>query len=111
MDANTGFIILLHTRNSSTTKIDIISDLKNRKKILQANRHKKQVGITILILNKVNIRPKIMKRDGEEHFTLIKGKIHQGNMSVLNICAPNESILTFIEETLSKLKSHIKPCM
>ena len=43
----------------------------------------------------------------EGHFTLIKGKIYQDDISILNIYTPNTMAPTFIKETLLKLKSHI----
>ena len=51
--------------------------------------------------------PKSSKKEG--HFILIKGKIFQEELSVLNIYAPNTSAVTFIKEILVKLKAHIAP--
>jgi exonuclease III len=45
----------------------------------------------------------------EGHFILVKGKIYQGELYMLNIYAPNATTLTFIKETLLKLKAHIAP--
>jgi hypothetical protein len=56
--------------------------------IFQANDSKKQGGLAILILNKINSQPKVIKKDKEVHFILIKGKIYQEELSILNIYAP-----------------------
>jgi exonuclease III len=77
------------------------------KTILQANGPKKQSGVAILIWNKINFQPKVIKKDKEGHFILIKGKIYQEELSLLNIYVPNARTPTLIKETLLKLKAYI----
>jgi exonuclease III len=70
---------------------------------------KKKAGVAILISNKIDFQLKIIKKDKEGHFILIKGKILQEELSILNIYAPNTRAATFIKEKLVKLKAHIAP--
>jgi exonuclease III len=83
--------------------------VKGWKTISQANRPNKQVGVAILILNKINFQTKVIKKDKEGHFILIKGKIYQDELSIMNMYAPNTRAATFIKETLVKLKTNIVP--
>jgi exonuclease III len=63
--------------------------VKGWKTVFQANDLKKQVGVTILISNKIDFQPKVSEKDKEGHFILIKGKIFQEELSILNIYSPN----------------------
>jgi exonuclease III len=45
----------------------------------------------------------------EGYLMLIKGKIFQDELSILNMHAPNARASPFKKETLVKLKSHIAP--
>ena len=48
--------------------------VKDWKTIFQANGPRKQAGIGILILDKLDFQPKVIKKDTEGHFILIKEK-------------------------------------
>jgi exonuclease III len=82
--------------------------MKGWKTTFEANGLKKQVGVAILISNKIDFQPKVIKKDKEGHFILIKGKILQKKLSIQNIYVPNTRAATFIKETLVRLKAHIE---
>jgi hypothetical protein len=48
-----------------------------------------------------------MKRDKEGHSILIKGEIHQKEISIINLCALNVNVPNFIKHTLKDLKTYI----
>jgi exonuclease III len=81
--------------------------VKGWKTIFQANSLKKQAGVGIIISNKIDFQPKVIKKEKKEHFVLIKGKIFQDELSILKIYAPNARAAIFIKETIGKLKEHI----
>jgi hypothetical protein len=51
--------------------------VKGWETIFQTDGLKKQAGVAILISNKIEFQPKVIKKDKEGHFILIKGKIFQ----------------------------------
>jgi exonuclease III len=59
--------------------------VKGWKTIFQANGLKKHAGVATLISVKIDFQPKVIKKDKEGHFILIKGKILQEKLSILNI--------------------------
>ena len=63
----------------------------------------------ILISNKIDFQPKVIKKDKEGHFILIKDEIFQDELSIPNIYVQNAKASTFIKENIVKLKVYIVP--
>jgi hypothetical protein len=49
----------------------------------------------------------LIKRDKEGHSILIKGEIHQKEITIINLYAPNVNAPNFIKHTLKDLKTYI----
>jgi exonuclease III len=78
--------------------------VKGWKKIYQAHGPCKQAGVAILISDKVDFKLTLIKRDKEGHSILIKGEIHQKEITIINLYVPNVNVPNFIKHTLKDLK-------
>jgi hypothetical protein len=58
-------------------------------------------------LDKVDFKPTLIKWDKEGHSILIKDEIHQKEIAVINLHAPNINAPIFIKHTLKDLKTCI----
>jgi hypothetical protein len=61
--------------------------VKGWKKIYQANGPPKQAGVAILISENVDCKPTLIKRHKGGHPMLIKGEIHQKEITIISIYA------------------------
>jgi exonuclease III len=82
--------------------------VKRWKTILHVNGPQKQTGVAILTSNKINSQTKVIKKkkkkkDKEGHFTPVKRKSYQDELSILNIYAPNAWAPTLIKRNLTKV--------
>jgi hypothetical protein len=102
---------LLHRGNSPQCQRQILPQSKELKKIFFPSKWSKETGVAILILNKIDFQPKVIKKDKEEHLIIITHTHthNQEELSILKIYAPNVRALTFIKEILLKIKAHIAP--
>jgi hypothetical protein len=71
---------LLHTGNPPQGKRQKLPRVKGWETIFQADGLKKETGVAILISNKIDFLPKVIKKDKEWHFIFIKGKIFQDEL-------------------------------
>jgi exonuclease III len=79
-----------------------------RKQFFQGNAHNKEVGVAILISEKVDFRLKSIGRLNERHLMLIKGTVHQEEISILNIYAPNKEAPIYIKKKKRKTQMDLR---
>jgi hypothetical protein len=72
---------LLHIKTHLREKDRHYHRAKDWKTIFQANYLKKQDRVVILISNKIDFQPKLLKKDKEVHFIHIKVEIFQDELS------------------------------
>ena len=68
---------------------------------------KKKKGVAILISDKIDIQRRDIKRDPEGHFIILKGRIHQEDINIVNIYAPNIGAPKYIKKILEDVKKDI----
>ena len=69
----------LRTKDLHTLK------MKGWKQIFQANGQEKKTGVAILISYKLDFQRRAIKRDPEGHFIILKRRIHQKYINIVNI--------------------------
>ena len=81
--------------------------MKGWKQIFQENGQEKKAGVAILISDKIDFQRRTIKRDAEGHFIILKGRIHQEDINIVNIYAPNIGAPKYIRKILEDFKKDI----
>ena len=68
---------------------------------------KKKAWVAILISDKIHFKERAIKRDPEGHFLILKGRIHQEDINMVNIYAPNIGAPKYIKKILEDFKKDI----
>ena len=68
---------------------------------------KKKDGVAILITDKIGFKTRAIKKDPEGHFIILKGRIHQKDINIINIYAPNIGASKYIREILEDFRKDI----
>ena len=64
-----------------------------------ATGSQKKAGVAILISNKLDFKLKTVTRDEEGHYIIITGSIHQEELTVVNVYAPNLRVPKYINQS------------
>ena len=67
----------------------------------------KKAGVAILISDKIDFKKRTIKRDPDGHFIILKGRIHQEDINIVNVCAPNIGAPKHIKKILEDFTKDI----
>ena len=81
--------------------------MKSWKRIFQANGQEKKARVAILISDKIDFKTKAIKRNTEGHFIILKRRIYQEDINIVNIYAPNIGAPKYIRKILENFKKVI----
>ena len=81
--------------------------MRGWKKIFHANGNQKKPGVAILIPDKRDFKTKTIPRHKEGHYIIIKASIHEEDITIINIYAPNIGAPQYIRQILPAIKGEI----
>ena len=67
----------------------------------------KKPGAAILISDKIDFKRRAIKRDPEGHFIILKGRVNQEDINILNIYARSIGAPKYIKKILEDCKKNI----
>ena len=78
---------MTHFRPRDTYRLKV----RGWKKIFHANGNKKKAGVAILLSEKIDFKIKIITRDKEGHYIMIKGSIQEEYVTIKHFCTQHRS--------------------
>ena len=67
----------------------------------------KKARVAILVSNKIDFKPTMIKRDKEGHYIMVKGSMQQEKLTILNIYGPNTGAPRYIKQFLNDLQREL----
>ena len=95
---------MLSTQDPFQTKGHIQTESEGLEKDIPSNRDQKKAGVAILISDKLDFEIKVLKRDKEGHYIMIKGSIQEEAIAIINIYAPNIGAPQYVRQKLTSMK-------
>ena len=108
MDTKTRLIYICclqgaHFRPKDTYRLKV----RGWKNTFYANGKQKKAGVASLISDKIDLKIKMITRDKEGHYIMIKGSAQEEDITIANIYALNIGAPQYIRQTLTDIKSKI----
>ena len=76
-------------------------------KDIHANRDQKKARVMIVISDKIDFKTKIIIKDKEGHYIMIRGSVQEEDMTIINIYELNIGVSQYIKQMLTTVKGEI----
>ena len=67
----------------------------------------KKARVAKIISNKIDFKRRAIKRDPEVYFIILNGRIHQEDINIVNIYAPDRGALKYLKKILEDFNKDI----
>ena len=82
---------MLSIRDLPQNKRSTQTESEGIEKISHTNGHEKKARIVMLMSDKIDVKPKAIKRDNKGHYIILKGIIQQDDITFVNIGTQHRS--------------------
>ena len=76
--------------------------------ILHAYGNQNKVGVVILILNEIGLKPRKVTKDKNRYYVMVKGTIHQEDKTVINTYVTNTAAPKYTKQLLTDLRGELE---
>ena len=90
-----------HLRSKDTHRLKV----KDGKRYFMQMEMIQKAGVAILITNKIDFKAKVIVRDKERHYIMIKATIQQEDITLVSIYTPNIGACKYVKERSTAIQS------
>ena len=98
---------MLSTRDPPQNRGHIQTESEGLGKLFHTNKDQKKARVAILISDKIAFKTKVVKRDKEGHYIMIKRSIQEEDIIIINIHASNIGAPQYVRQMLTSMKGEI----
>ena len=99
---------MLPTKDPPQNKRPTETESEGLEKNIQSKWTGKKSQGAILLYDKIDFKTRAIKRHSEVHFIILKGRIHQEYINIINIYAPNIGTPKYLRKILEDFKKDIE---
>ena len=96
---------MLPTRDPSQDKRPTQTGSEGLETNFPSKRTGNKTGVAILISDKIDLKKRAIERNPEHHIIILKGRMHQEDINIVNIYAPNMGAPEYLKKIFKIFKT------